>query len=70
MSRSTKTMTHLVLSDMRSAKRAIRPNEGDLAVVERLVNDGKLIAIPPGGAAKPRRVAEVDPGCETAGAVF
>jgi hypothetical protein len=29
----------------------------DLAVVERLVNDGKLIAIPPGGTAKPRRVA-------------
>jgi len=25
--------------------------------VERLVNDGKLIAIPPGATAKPRRVA-------------
>jgi hypothetical protein len=29
----------------------------DLAVVERLVHEGKLIAIPPGGNAKPRRIA-------------
>jgi len=29
----------------------------DLAVVERLVNEGKLVAVPPGGTAKPRRVA-------------
>jgi hypothetical protein len=40
-----------------SAKRATASSEGDLAVVDRLVNVGELIAIPPGGAAKPRRVA-------------
>jgi hypothetical protein len=46
-------------SDMLSAKRATAPSEGDLAVVERLVNEGKLIAVPPGGTAKPRRLAVV-----------
>jgi|HubBroStandDraft_6_1064221.scaffolds.fasta_scaffold1554698_1 hypothetical protein len=45
------------LSEMLSAKTKAGPSDGDLAVVERLVNDGKLIAIPPGGTAKPRRVA-------------
>jgi hypothetical protein len=45
------------LAEMLSAKTETGPSDGDLAVVERLVNDGKLIAIPPGGTAKPRRVA-------------
>ena len=58
MSRSLKSATKQPgISEMLSAKRATAPSEGDLAVVERLVNDGKLIAIPPGGTAKPRRVA-------------
>lgn len=45
------------LSGVLPAKRATGAADGDMAVVERLVNDGKLIAIPPGGTAKPRRVA-------------
>jgi hypothetical protein len=58
MSRSAKPTTKEPdPSELLSAKRATAPSEGDLAVVERLVNDGKLIAIPPGGNAKPRRVA-------------
>lgn len=36
-----------------------KPDADDLAVVERLVDEGKLIAVPPGGVAKPRRVAAV-----------
>jgi hypothetical protein len=58
MSRSPKPGTKQPgISEMLTAKRATVPNEGDLAVVERLVNDGKLIAIPPSGTANPRRVA-------------
>jgi hypothetical protein len=43
--------------EMLSAKTKTGPSDGDLAIVGRLVNDGRLIAIPPGGTAKPRRVA-------------
>jgi len=58
MSRPTKPAAQQTgLTEMLSAKCPTAPSEGDLAVVERLVNDGKLIAIPPGGTAKPRRVA-------------
>ncbi|HEX3882116.1 MAG TPA: hypothetical protein VHW66_05615 [Stellaceae bacterium] len=42
---------------MAKSRRGTSLSGDDLAVVERLVNDGKLIAIPPGGTAKPRRVA-------------
>ena len=33
------------VSEVLSAKRATAPGEGDLPVVERLVNEGKLIVI-------------------------
>jgi hypothetical protein len=39
------------------SKRSTKPSNDDLAVVERLVSEGKLIAIPPGDRAKPRRIA-------------
>ena len=57
MSRSMKPPAKPGLSERLSAKTKTGPSDGDLAVVERLVNDGKLIAIPSGGTAKPRRVA-------------
>jgi len=45
------------LTEMLSAKCPTAPSDGDPAVAEPLVNDGKLVAIPPGGTTKPRRFA-------------
>jgi hypothetical protein len=42
---------------MSATKRRSELRSDDLALVERLANDAKLIAILPGGTAKPRRVA-------------